>query len=104
MTSNNYIMDTSSLVELNRHSPIDIFPSVWNKLESRAKEGLLVAPYEVLSEVKEMDDELTSWAKRNDSIFRPPTKKQVEILKGILRNYPALVKEYRKYDAWLWIV
>ena len=99
MTSNKYIMDTSSLVELNRHNPIDVFPSVWNNLESLSKKGLLVAPYEVLSEVKERDDELASWAKRNNKIFRPPTKKQIEILKDILKNYPALVKEDRKYDA-----
>ena len=104
MISNHYIMDTSSLVELNRHNPIDVFPSVWNNLESLSKKGLLVAPYEVLSEVKERDDELASWAKRNNSIFRPPTKKQIEILKDILKNYPALVKEDRKYDADAWVV
>ena len=104
MTSNHYIMDTSSLVELNRHNPIDVFPSVWNNLESLSKKGLLVAPTEVLSEVKERDDELAFWAKRNNSIFRPPTKRQVEILKDILKNYPALVKEDRKYDADAWVV
>jgi hypothetical protein len=97
-------MDTSSLVELNRHNPIDVFPSVWNNLESLSKKGLLVAPTEVLSEVKERDDELAFWAKRNNSIFRPPTKRQVEILKDILKNYPALVKEDRKYDADAWVV
>ena len=99
MTSNHYIMDTSSLVELNRHNPIDVFPSVWNNLESLSKKDLLVAPAEVLSEVKERDDELASWAKRNKRIFRPPTKKQIEILKDILKNYPALIKEDRKSDA-----
>ena len=104
MTSNHYIMDTSSLVELNRHNPIDVFPSVWNNLESLSKKGLLVAPTEVLAEIKERDDELASWAKRNNSIFRPPTKKQIEILKEILRDYPALVKEDRRYDADAWVV
>jgi hypothetical protein len=97
-------MDTSSLVELNRHNPIDVFPSVWNNLESLSKKGFLVAPAEVLSEVKERDDELASWAKRNNSIFKPPTKKQIEILKDILKNYPALVKEDRKYDADAWVI
>jgi hypothetical protein len=43
MTSNHYIMDTSSLVEFNRHNPIDVFPSLWNNLESLSKKGLLVA-------------------------------------------------------------
>jgi hypothetical protein len=104
MTSNHYIMDTSSLVELNRHNPIDVFPSVWNNLESLTKKGLLVAPAEVLSEIKERDDELAAWANTNKDLFRPPTKRQIEILKDILRNYPALVKEDRKYDADAWVV
>ncbi len=104
MTFYHYIMDTSSFVELNRHNPIDVFPSVWNNLESLSKKGLLVAPTEVLLEVKERDDELALWAKRNSSLFRPPTKRQVEILKDILKNYPALVKEDRKYDADAWVV
>ena len=104
MKSNNYIMDTSSLVELNRHNPIDVFPSVWNNLESLSKKGLLVAPAEVLSEVKDRDDELASWAKRNNNIFKPPTKKQTQILTDILKKYPALVKEDRRYDADAWVV
>ena len=104
MTSNRYIMDTSSLVELNRHNPIDVFPSVWANLESLVRKGFLVAPLEVLSEIKERDDELAKWAKKNNGLFRQPTEKQIEIVKGILKNYPALVKEDSKYDADAWVV
>ncbi len=104
MTSNQYIMDTSSLIELNKHIPIDVFPSVWNNLESLSGNGLLVAPLDVLSEIKVRDDELASWAKKNNSIFIPPTMRQIKILKDILKNYPALVKEDREYDADAWVV
>ncbi|MEM3488214.1 MAG: DUF4411 family protein [Nitrososphaerota archaeon] len=104
MTSNHYIIDTSSLVELNRHNPIDVFPSVWGNLESLIDNGFLVAPTEVLMEVKERDDELASWAKKHDNLFRPPTKEQIKVLKDVLKEYPALVKEDRKYDADAWVV
>jgi hypothetical protein len=104
MTYNHYIMDTSSFIELNRHNPIDVFPSVWSNLESLSKKDLLVAPREVLSEVKKKDDDLAVWAKKNNSTFLPPTKRQVKILKDILKNYPALVKEDREYDADAWVV
>lgn len=104
MTANQYIMDTSSLIEINRHNPIDVFPSVWNKLEVLSKDGQVVAPAEVLSELKERDDELASWANGNKSIFRPPSENQINRLKDILKNYPALVKEDRKYDADAWVV
>ncbi len=104
MTSNHYVIDTSSFVDLNRHHPIDVFPSVWANLESLSKKGLLVAPVEVLHEINERDDELALWAKNNYELFRTPTKKQIEILREILKNYPALVKEDRKYDADVWVV
>ena len=46
MNNNCYIIDTSSLVELNRNTPIDVFPGVWKGLKSLAKSGRLVAPRE----------------------------------------------------------
>ena len=104
MTSNHYIMDTSSLVELNRHNPIDVFPSVWNNLESLVIKGFLVAPLEVLSEIKERDDELAKWVKKNNGLFHRSTEKQIEIVKDILKNYSALVKEDSKYDADAWVI
>ncbi|EQB70165.1 MAG: hypothetical protein AMDU4_FER2C00261G0002 [Ferroplasma sp. Type II] len=104
MTSNIYIMDSSSLIELNRHNPIDVFPSVWKNMESLISKGLLVAPTEVLYEITERDDQLAKWAKTQTSFFRAPTQKQIEILKGILKAYPSMVREDRKYDADPWVI
>jgi len=104
MTSNNYIMDSSSLIELNRHNPIDVFPSVWRNMESLISKGLLVAPTEVLNEITERDDQLAKWAKEQTRFFRDPTQKQIEILKGILKAYPSMVREDRKYDADPWVI
>lgn len=33
MTSNCYIIDTSSLIELNKHNPMDVYHGVWQKIE-----------------------------------------------------------------------
>ena len=99
MTSNNYIMDSSSLIDLNRHNPIDVFPSVWKNMESLIDNGFLVAPSEVLKEITERDDQLAKWAKEQNSFFRDPTEKQIEIVKDILKSYPSMVREDRKYDA-----
>ena len=104
MTSNNYIMDSSSLIELNRHNPIDVFPSVWKNMEALISKGLLVAPTEVLYEITERDDQLAKWTKEQTSFFRAPTQKQIEILKGILKAYPSMVREDRKYDADPWVI
>lgn len=51
MTSSHYIIDSSSLMELNRYNPIDVFPTVWDKLELLISRGLLSAPKEVLNEM-----------------------------------------------------
>ena len=104
MTSNNYIMDSSSLIELNRHNPIDIFPSLWKNMESLISKGLLVAPIEVLNEITERDDQLAKWAREQTSFFRAPTQRQIEILKDVLKAYPSMVREDRKYDADPWVI
>lgn len=104
MTSNHYIIDSSPLIELNRHNPLDVFPTLWQKIESLISKELLFAPKEVLNEIIERDDQLAKWAKTQNKLFREPTQKQIEILKNILKDYPSLVKEKRKYDADSWVI
>jgi len=104
MTSNHYIIDSSSLMELNRHNPIDVFPTLWGRIESLIDKELLVAPKEVLYEIMEGDDQLAKWAKNQNKLFKEPTEKQIEILKDILKKYPPLVKENKKYDADPWMI
>jgi len=104
MTSNHYIIDTSSLIGLQRNNPIDIFPSVWRSVESLIQRGLLVSPKEVLYEIVEKDDELATWSKRQNRCFKEPTQKQIEIIKEILKTYPSFVKMDSKHDADAWVV
>ena len=104
MTYNCYIMDSSSLIDLNKHSPIDVFPSVWKNLKSLISQGRLVAPLEVLNEITQMDDQLYKWVKEQTNLFREPTEKQIEIVKDILKTYPSMVKEDREYDADSWVI
>ncbi|MBI4641979.1 MAG: DUF4411 family protein [Candidatus Tectomicrobia bacterium] len=39
-----YCIDTSSLIDLKRRYPMDIFPCVWDKLHSLAQFGRLISP------------------------------------------------------------
>ena len=104
MTSNHYIIDSCSLMELNRHNPLDVFPSVWEKIEDLINNDLLVAPKEVLNEINEGDDKLANWAKKQNKLFKDPTNKQIDIVREILNEFPSLVKENRKYDADPWVI
>lgn len=47
-----YCIDTSSLIECwARSYPIDLFPGLWDRLDSAARDGELIAPDEVLHEL-----------------------------------------------------
>ncbi|MGC1119729.1 MAG: DUF4411 family protein [Candidatus Methanofastidiosia archaeon] len=104
MTSNYYIIDSSSLIELNKHNPIDVYPSVWKKIKSLIKKKSLVAPKEVFNEIKEGDDQLANWVNQLKDFFIQPTPQQIVNIKEILRRYPSIIKTDRKYDADPWII
>lgn len=104
MTSNFYIIDTSSLIELNKHNPKDVYPGPWKKIEHLIRSDRLVAPKEVFNEIQEIDDSLLSWVKSQNKLFIPPTLRQIEIVKDILKEYPAIIKINRRYDADPWVV
>ncbi|MBA3044861.1 MAG: DUF4411 family protein [Candidatus Thermoplasmatota archaeon] len=81
MTSRIYIIDTSSLIELNKHNPMDVYKTPWQKMDSLVKNGKLFAPREVLDEIIRFDDTLAGWAKKHPSMFIDPTKEQIEIVR-----------------------
>ncbi len=94
-----YVIDSCSLIDLNIHTPIDVYPSVWKKLEELIRRGLLVSPKEVFNEIKQQDDKLSEWAKKQNNFFKEVSVEQLKIVTEILDKYPALVKIDRKYDA-----
>jgi hypothetical protein len=65
---------------MNRENPIDVFPSLWEKLEDLIKKGLLVSHEEVFNEIAQQDDMLEKWAKKNKSLFKKPTPNQSKII------------------------
>lgn len=104
MTTNCYIIDTSSLVKLNRNNPLDIFPSIWKNLENLASNNRLIAPKEVLNEIKQNDDQLTKWAKNQKGMFIEPTEKQIGFVKDILKEYPSIIDIDKKHEADPWVI
>ena len=104
MTHNYYIIDTSSLIELNKHNPMDVYPGVWQKMEQLINNGRLLAPKEVFHEIGNIDDQLHSWTKDQNKLFVEPTPTQIKIVKDILEKFPALIDINRKYDSDPWVI
>jgi len=91
-TINYYVIDSSSLIELNRRYPIDIFPTLWKNVEKLIEKGFLISHKEALKEISIMDDSLKKWAKKQKKLFKELDEKQMEIVRQILVKYPSLAK------------
>jgi hypothetical protein len=104
MTRTIYIIDTSSLIELNKHNPMDIYQTPWKKMNALVKSGRLFAPREVLDEINRFDDVLAEWAKDNNKMFIDPSEQQIKITKEILKKYPSLIKKGKRYAADPWVI
>jgi len=101
---NFYIIDSCSLIDLNRHNPIDLFPSLWKRIEELIKSNMLVSHVQVFNEIAQQDDKLTEWLKKHKKIFKNVTSRQVEVVSEILKKYPSFVKIDKQYDADPWLV
>lgn len=82
-----YCIDTSSLITIQRTYRLSVFPSLWGSMTELAKVGRLVAPKEVLEELRQGGgDEILQWAEKNTSIFYILDSEQIEVTKQIVNN------------------
>jgi len=89
-----YSLDTSAILNSwAKHYPPDVFPQVWDKLDTLANQGTLIASEEVLIELEAKDDDLHRWAKQRQMMFVPTDEAIQNCVSQILRHHPKLVKE-----------
>jgi hypothetical protein len=101
---NFYIIDSCSLIDLNRHNPIDVFPSLWGKISILIDSEMMISHIEVFNEITQKDDTLTNWLKKHKKMFKEFSQKQAEIVKEILKQYPSFVKKDTSFDADPWLI
>ena len=87
-----YIIDSSSLIALNRLYPIDVFPTLWDNVHDLISKGLLISHKEVYKEICAGDDSLKKWAMDQKNLFKDIDEGQMRIVKEILKKYPSLAK------------
>lgn len=89
-----YVFDTSALIGAwVRTYPPDLFPRVWDEMDSLASNGRLVMPEEVLEELGKQDDELLAWVKaRAEAIVVPTTRAMMLEARAVLVDHPHLTK------------
>jgi hypothetical protein len=89
-----YCIDTSSLIAAwQERYPVENFPAFWEKVDGLIEAGRLMAPIDVLHEIKKRSDELHAWLKPRKSMFcELDDEVQVEAA-NVLTQFPRLVGE-----------
>jgi len=104
MTINHYIIDSCSLINLIKHTPMDIFPSVWKNINYLIHKNYLHSPFEVYNELTKKDDMIGNWAKNNYKIFIHESEEQILMAKEIIKKFPALLDLTKSFCADPWII
>ena len=87
-----FCIDTCALIDLwRRYYPPDVFPGLWADIEKLIRQGRLIAPREVLEELRGVDDEILEWARRFKRMFKALDEGQLREVSAILEEFPGLI-------------
>jgi hypothetical protein len=89
-----YVFDTSAFIQAwVRSYPPDSFPQLWEKIDGLVDAGQLIAPEEVLEELRVQDDDLHAWVKaRRERIIRTTSRAIMLEARAVLLDHPKLTK------------
>ncbi len=87
-----YCIDTCALIDLwRRYYPPDVFPGLWADIERLIRQRRLIAPREVLEELRGVDDEILEWARRFKMMFIALDEGQLREVSTILEESPGRI-------------
>src|SRR3972149_4938613 len=89
-----YIIDTSSLIDLQRWRPLSKHRTIWQKLDGMIRDNRLIGPEQVYEELRAGKDTLARWAanhKKSRQLFKKTTRHHVGIAKQIIHRFSDLV-------------
>ena len=93
-----YCIDTSGLTHIWRDFyPPDIFPALWSDIETCITDGLLIAPDEVLEELRKGHDDLLEWAENRTDLFVRHSEEIQNIVTSILAHPEHVKLIYSKH-------
>lgn len=101
-----YVIDTSSLIDFNRHYNHPVFRSLNDDFERLIKDGRMTAPHQVLGEIRDKDDLCTEWAEpRAETLFKNNYSPYIfERVAEIMVDFRGLIDiegEEDKADPWI---
>lgn len=94
-----YVFDSNIFINLERRQPIDIYPSLWNKISELMENGTIISSREVYDEIMIGDDALKKWVKDRKEYFLPSSVPVQQEVRTILMEHRGLVEGGRKKNS-----
>lgn len=92
MSEIDYILDSSCLMKLNREQPVDLYPSVWERIDELVSAGRAVLPKEAKREIDKKDDALKEWVKDRPGVVVNETDQDLAVVAQISAAHPTWVR------------
>jgi hypothetical protein len=87
-----YSLDTSGFLDAwLRHYPIDVFPTIWARLDNATSDGIVFASDEVLRELEKKDDDAYGWMQARPQMIVPIDTEIENVVIDLMRRFPRLV-------------
>jgi Domain of unknown function (DUF4411) len=100
-----FSLDTSAVLDAwVRYYPIDVFPTLWEKIDEASRDGRIYVVDEVVSELKRKDDGIYEWVRKRESMIVPIDEGIQRVVVEIMEKYPKLVdtrKNRSGCDPWV---
>lgn len=88
-----YSVDTSALMNAwRKYYPPEVFESLWHRIDGLIREGRMLAPDEVLRELKQKDDELYDWVRQRPEMLVPLNGAILDRAALIGNQHPSLIR------------
>lgn len=94
-----YIFDSNIFINLQRRQPIDVYPSVWEKISDLMENGTIISSLEVYEEIVNNKDALSEWVKKRKKYFLPSEVNVQNEVRRILKDYRGLVEGGKKKNS-----
>lgn len=88
MTAPAYCFDANIIIDLNRHSPRDVWEVTWSAVEALIEDGRAVMPRDVYRELERWDDACAPWAKSVANFIVETTSEELSVVAELSAQYP----------------
>ncbi len=82
-----YSFDASIFISMKRNYPRDLHTKLWNIIEEKMREGIILISEEVVIELKNGNDELTTWIDDYSNCIIKTDEKIQNILTFLINKY-----------------